>query len=127
MCVAFARPLAAKGGCERFLLLRSRELGNEQSVTNGDFVFQECLCHGRYEFRESDATIDISLAFSRSGRDVSDCVGGFTEFQEGLETQSFLQRVDVLALQVLNLSLVLKEHSTTYTTAERCTTQNRYL
>jgi hypothetical protein len=35
--------------------------------------------------------------------------------------------VDVLALQVLNLSLVLKEHSTTYTTLESRTMQNCYL
>ena len=35
--------------------------------------------------------------------------------------------MDVFALQVLNLSLVLKEHSTTYTTVESCTMQNHYL
>ena len=35
--------------------------------------------------------------------------------------------MDVFALQVFNLSLVLKEHSTTYTTVECCTMQNRYL
>jgi hypothetical protein len=35
--------------------------------------------------------------------------------------------VDVLALQVRNLSLVLKEHPTTYTTVESSTMQNRYL
>jgi len=35
--------------------------------------------------------------------------------------------VDVLALQIFDLSLVLKEHSATYTTVECCTMQNRYL
>ncbi len=35
--------------------------------------------------------------------------------------------MDVLALQILNLSFVLKERSTTYTTVESCTMQNRYL
>jgi hypothetical protein len=51
----------------------------------------------------------------------------FSEFQKRFETQSFFERVNIFPLQVLDLSLVLKEHSTTYTTAERCTTQNRYL
>jgi len=32
-----------------------------------------------------------------------------------------------MLLQVLNLSLVLKKHSTTYTTVESHTMQNRYL
>jgi len=35
--------------------------------------------------------------------------------------------MNIFALQVLNLSLVLKKHSTTYTTVEFCTMQNRYL
>jgi len=125
--VAFACPLSAERGCEGFLLLRTWELGDQQSVADGDLVFQECLGHGRYEVSESDTTVDISLTLTSAGRDGGDGVGRFSEFQEGLETQSFLKRVDVLALQVLNLSLVLKEHSTTYTTVECCTMQNRYL
>jgi hypothetical protein len=93
----------------------------------GDLVFQKCLGHGRYQVSESDTPIDICLALASTGRDGGDRVRRLSEFQERLETQSFLKRVDVLALQVLNLSLVLKKHSTTYTTVESCTMQNRYL
>jgi hypothetical protein len=39
------------------LLLRSRELGDQQSVADGDLVFKECLSHGRYKVSESDATV----------------------------------------------------------------------
>jgi hypothetical protein len=109
------------------LLLRSREFGDQQSVADGDLVFQERLSHGRYEVSESNATVDVCLTLASTGRDGGDGVGRFSEFQKRLETQSFLKRVDVLALQVLNLSLVLKKHSTTYTTVEFCTMQNRYL
>ena len=35
--------------------------------------------------------------------------------------------MNVLTLQIFDLSLVLKERSTTYTTVESCTMQNRYL
>ena len=127
MAVALACPQAPKRSRERFLLLRSWELGDQQSVADSDLVFQECLGHGRYEVSEPNTTVDIRLAFSSAGRDGGDGVGGLSEFQERLETQSFLKRVDVFALQILNLSLVLKERSTTYTTVGSCTTQNRYL
>jgi hypothetical protein len=54
-------------------------------------------------------------------------VVGFSKFQKRFETERFFQRVDVLTLQVFDLSSVLKRHSTTYTTMECCTMQNRYL
>ena len=108
MGVAFACPLSAKRGCEGFLLLRSRKLGDQQSVTDGDLVFQKSLGHGRYEVSESNATVDIRLALASAGRDGGDSVGRLYQFQEGLEAQSFLKRVDVLALQVVELSAVGK-------------------
>jgi hypothetical protein len=39
------------------LLLRSRELGDQQGVTDGDLVFQKCLGHWRYEVSESNSTV----------------------------------------------------------------------
>ena len=56
--------MSAKRSRECFLLLRSRELGDQQSVADGDLVFQECLGHGRYEVSESNATVDIRLALA---------------------------------------------------------------
>ena len=44
-------------GCEGFLLLRSRELGDQQSVANGDLVFQKCVGYRRYQVSESNATV----------------------------------------------------------------------
>ena len=64
--VAFACPLSAKRGCEGFLLLRSRELGDQQSVADGDLVFQERLRHGWYQVRESNATIAVCDAPCKS-------------------------------------------------------------
>jgi hypothetical protein len=61
MAVAHACPLSAKRGCEGFLLLRSRELGNQQSVADRDLVFQKYLGHWRYEISESNTTILCSL------------------------------------------------------------------
>ena len=102
MAVAFACPQASKSGRECLLLLRGREFGDQQCVADGDLVFQECLGHRLDEVSESDTTVDIRLALASAGRDGGDGVSRFSEFQEGFETQSFLQRVDVLALQVLN-------------------------
>jgi hypothetical protein len=127
LAIALACPQAPKGSRECLLLLRGGELGDQQSVADGDLVFQERLGHGRYKVSEPNATVDICLAFSSAGRDGGDGVGRLPEFQKRFETQSFLQRVYVFALQILNLSLVLKKHSTTYTTVEFCTMQNRYL
>ena len=79
--VALACPHAAESSCECFLLLRSRELGDQQSVADGDLVFQECLSHGRYEVGESQTTVDIRLALASAGGDSGDGVG-FSEFQE---------------------------------------------
>jgi hypothetical protein len=62
--VSVARPHTAKSGGESFLLLRSGEFGDQQSVTDGDLIFQECLGHGRYQVSESNATVDIRLAFA---------------------------------------------------------------
>ena len=42
---------------ECLLLLRSRELGDQQSVADGDLVFQKCLGRWRYEVSESNATV----------------------------------------------------------------------
>jgi len=47
--VALACPHAAKSGGESFLLLRSRELGDQQGVADVDLIFQECLRHRRDE------------------------------------------------------------------------------
>ena len=102
MSVALACPLSAKRGCECFLLLRRRELSDQQSVTDGDLIFQEGFCHGRYQVSESKTTVDVRLALASARGDDGDGVGRFTEFQERFETQSFLQRVNVLPLQVLN-------------------------
>jgi len=44
--------------------LRSREFGDQQSVADGDLVFQECLGHRRYKVSESNATVDIRLALA---------------------------------------------------------------
>jgi hypothetical protein len=80
--VAFARPHSAKRGCKRFLLLRSGELGDQQSMADGDLVFEKCLGHGGYKVSESDTTVDVSLALSCSRRDIGNRVGRFSEFQE---------------------------------------------
>jgi hypothetical protein len=55
--VALACPQAPKSGRECFLLLRSRELGDQQRVADGDLVFQECFGHGRNEVSEPNATV----------------------------------------------------------------------
>jgi hypothetical protein len=82
--------------------LRSRELGDQQSMADGDLVFQECLGHGRYEVSQSNTTVNVSLAFSRAGRDTRDSIDRLSEFQKRFETQSFLKRVNVLALEIFN-------------------------
>jgi hypothetical protein len=127
LAVAFACPQAPERSRECLLLLQSRKLGDQQSVAYGDLVFQERLGHWGYEVSESDTTVNIRLALASAGRYGGDGVGRLSEFQERLETQSLFKRVNVLALQVLNLSLVPKRHSTTYTTVESCTLQNLYL
>jgi hypothetical protein len=111
--IAFRRPHTAKGRVEGFLLLGVGQLGDQQCVADGDFVLQERLGDGRNQVRQLDAALHVGLALSGTGRDAGEGVSGLSEFEERLETERFFERVNVLALQVLNLSLVLKEHSTT--------------
>src|SRR5208282_2398870 len=82
LAVALACPQAPKCSRECFLLLRSRELGDQQCVADGDLVFQKCLGHGRYEVSESDTTVDVCLALASTGGDGGDGVSRFSEFQE---------------------------------------------
>jgi hypothetical protein len=96
-------------------------------VADGDLIFQERLSHGWNEVGKANPAVNVRLAFRRPGCNGGNAVGGFSEFKECPETQSFLKRVDVLTLEILDLSLVLKELSTKYTTVESCTMQNRYL
>src|SRR5208282_1412701 len=65
-------------------------------------LFRSRLSHGRDEGGEPDPAVDVRLAFGRPGRDAGDGVGGFSEFKQCPETQSFLKRVDVLTLEIFN-------------------------
>jgi len=94
LAVAFASPHAAKCGGEGFLLLRSRELCDQQSVTDGDLIFLEGLGYRRNQVGQLDPAVDVSLALSGSGGDGRDGVGGLSQFQEGLEAECFFQGVD---------------------------------
>ena len=47
--------------------------------------------------------------------------------QEAVKRECLFQRMHIFTLDIFDLSLVLKKHSTTYTTVEFCTMQNRYL
>ena len=80
--VAIARPHAAKGRVEGFLLLRVRQFGDQECVADGNCVFQERLGHGWNQVRQLDAAMHISLTLTRSGRDAGDGVGRFSELQE---------------------------------------------
>ena len=102
LAVALARPHAAKCGGKGFLLLRCGEFRNQQSVANGDLIFQKRLGHRRNQIGQLDPAVNIGLALSGSGGDVGDGVGGFSKLQQGLEAEGFFQRVNVLALQVLH-------------------------
>ena len=51
---------------------------------------------------EPDPPVDVRLAFARPGRDAGDGVSGLSEFEQRPESESFLQWVDVLALQIFN-------------------------
>jgi hypothetical protein len=62
--------------------LRSREFGDQQSVADGDLVFQERLSHGRYEVSESDTTVLCCLLIyvvSRTNNRCRQCVRRFPE------------------------------------------------
>ena len=100
--VALACPHPAKGGGERFLLLRSGELGDQQSVADGDLIFQERLSHRRDEVGKPNSAVNVRLAFRGPGCNGGNAVGGFSEFKQCPETQSFLKRVDVLTLEIFN-------------------------
>ena len=100
--VSAARPHAAKSGGESFLLLRSRELGDQQGVADSDLIFQERLGHGWNEVGEPDSAVNVRLAFRGPGGNAGNAVGGFSEFKQCPETQSFLKRVDVLTLEIFN-------------------------
>ena len=102
MAVAIGRPHAAKRRVEGFLLLRVRQFSDQECVADGNYVFEERLGHGWNQVRQLDASLHISLAFARSGRDAGDGVGRFSELQERLETERLFKWVDVLALQVFD-------------------------
>ncbi len=102
MCVSVTRPHATKGGGERFLLLRSRELGDQQGVADGDLIFQERLRHRWDKIGEPNPAIDVRLTFRGPGCNGGNAVDGFSEFKQSPETQSFLKRVDVLTLEIFD-------------------------
>jgi hypothetical protein len=92
-----------------------------------NFVFGECLGNGGGEFGQLDALSAIGGRFSRLRRDLLNGVFRLVKIEQGAESLRFLQRVNVAALQVFDLSLVLQKLSMTYTTMGYRTSWNLYL
>jgi hypothetical protein len=92
-----------------------------------DLLGIERLDHWRGKLGQTDSLRTICWRFSNLCGDLLDAVFRVFQIKQGFESLRFLQRVNVAALQVFDLSLVLKKHSTTYTTGESCTMQNCYL
>ena len=92
-----------------------------------NFVFGECLGNGGGEFGQLDALSAIGGRFTRLGRDLLNGVFRLVKIEQGAESLRFLQRVNVAALQVFDLSLVLQNLSMTYTTMGYRTWWNLYL
>src|ERR1700733_3112233 len=100
--LSVARPHTTKRGGECFLLLRGWKLGDQEGVADGDLIFQERLGHRRDQVREANRAIDVRLAFRTSDCNAGNAIGGFSEFKQCPEPQSFLKRVDVLTLEIFN-------------------------
>ena len=86
-----------------------------------NFVFAECLGNGGGEFGQLDALSAIGGRFSRLRRDLLNAVLRVVQVEQGFETLCLLQRVNVAALQVFDLSLVLLKLSMTSTTMDSWT------
>ena len=82
LAVAIACPHAAKGRVKASCCCEAGSLAISKAWPMVICVFQECLGHGRYQVRQLDATVDISLALASAGGDGGDGVGRFSEFQE---------------------------------------------
>jgi hypothetical protein len=64
------------------------ELGEQQSVADGDFVFEERLGHWEDEVGQSQPAIDLPLAFACADDDMCDVV----RFAHGLSYEKQVTR-----------------------------------
>ena len=96
-------------------------------MSYADFLDIERLDHWRGKLRKPNSGGAICRAFSNFRRDLLDAVLRVFQVEQGFESLRLLQRVNVAALQVFDLSLVLQKLSKTYTTMGYRTSWNPYL
>jgi DUF1365 family protein len=88
-------------------------------VAGGDALFLKCFGHFGNELKQSEASIDETVALARllgKGRNIV-----AREIEQPLKAMRLLVRMHVDALRVFDLSLVLQKLSMTSTTMESCT------
>jgi len=127
-CLALvAVPIAAEASREGLFLLGGLQLGQKQRVADADFILGKCFGDGGGKLGQLDALEAIGRRFTSFGGNLLNGVFRFIEHEQGAETLRLFERVNVAALEVLDLSLVLQKLSLTYTTMGYRTSWNLYL
>jgi hypothetical protein len=112
-------PVLAPALREGFFLGALREPCDEVGMAGGDALFLECFGHFGNELKQSDASIDETVALARFLGKGSDIIA--RQVEQPLEALSLLVGMHIDALAVLDLSLVLQKLSMTSKTMESCT------
>jgi hypothetical protein len=116
-----ARPFFPEASVEGFFLLCGLKSCQQQSMAYADLVFGKGFHHNRGQFGQFQSSSAVGWRFAHLCGDLLDAGFRFLQVEEGAETLSFLQRVNVFPLKVFDLSLVLQKLSMTSTTMESCT------
>ena len=116
-----AVPLFAEAVGEGLFLLCGLKFRQQQGVAYADFLGIEGLDHSSGKLRQFESCGAIGRRFTRLCGDLLNAVLRFLQVEQGFESLSFLQRVDVSPLKIFDLSLVLQKLSMTSTTMESCT------
>jgi hypothetical protein len=120
-------PLLTETVVECGFLLGWLELRQKQGVTDADLLGVERFDHYRDKLRQSGAAGNVGGSLADLRPNLLDAVLRLLQIQKRMKALRLLQRVNVTALQVLDLSLVLQKQSMTSTTMKFCTSWNLYL
>jgi len=118
-------PFLAEAIGECLLLLDCLQFGEQKRMAYADFLGIERLDHGRGKLGQTDSLRTICGRFSNLRSDLFDAVLRVFQVEQRFKALRLLQRVNVAALQVFDLSLVLQKQSMTSTTAHFTTLWNR--
>src|SRR5271155_1170373 len=122
--VARPAPVFSEASRERLFLLVGRQLGQQERMTDANFVPVESFDRARNEVDQLQPSGNEGRRLPCFCCDLFDGIGRLLQIEKRLEPLRFLHWVNVGTNQVLDLSLVRQKLSTTSTTCHFTTSWN---